>query len=285
HPGDLLFSDRGQALASPARHLITPHGVVASFDKDGASPASAAASAVLARADWLQAKFARVPLIHVFDGFTPVMAQHMHAAHAMWLARCTASQRVMWQDSRITVGALAKLLGYAPAGQASFEGRACTRWVAAAAVGLADRAAPRNDDDSTSTVRLVSTRLVANDTGECLLQILGLAQIDASVSPMAIASWLELAEAARACQGWAQSAIEKLGPQAMAADAMAATMLVGAQLGLAGWHMMRNEPASAGALLGKSVSEASGATTRQRAGVESLIRLFAALDMMLEQAA
>src|SRR5690606_18504870 len=159
---------------------------------------------------------------------------------------------VMWQESRITVGALAKLLGYAPAGQASFEGRACTRWVAAAAVGLADRAAPRNDDgdDSISGARLVSTRLVANDTGECLLQILGLAQSDASVSRVPIAGWLELADAARACQGWAQSAIEKLGPQAMASDTVAATVLAGAQLGLAGCHMVRNEPATAGALSG-----------------------------------
>src|SRR5690606_9330460 len=138
------------------------------------------------------------------------MAQHLNAARAMWLARCTASQRVMWQDARITVGALAKLLGYAPAGQVNHEGRMCTRWVAATAVTLADRAAPRDGvDDAASGTRLVSTRLIANDTGECLLQVLGLAQIDADVSPAAMAGWLELADAARACQGWAQSAIEK----------------------------------------------------------------------------
>lgn len=283
--GSLLFSDRGQALASPARHLMTPHGVVASFDSQGASPASAATGAILARADWLQARLSRVPMVHVFDGFTPAIAQHMQASRAPWLARCTATPRVMWQDSRITVGALAKLLGYAPAGQVRHEGRACTRWVAATVVELADRAAVRGDDgESASSVRLVSTRLIADDNGECLLQILGLAQID-DVSPVKIAGWLELADAARACQGWAQAAIERLGPQASGAHAMPATMLAGAQLGLAGWHMVRNEPASAGALLGKSVSEASGATSRQRAGVESLIRLFAALDMMLEQAA
>jgi len=280
--GSLLFSDRGQALASPARHLVTPHGVVASFDGQVASPASAATGAILARADWLQAQLARVPLIHVFDSFTPAIAQHMHTFRTMWLGRCTASQRVMWQESRITVGALAKLLGYAPAGQVRYEGQACTRWVAAAAVELADRAAARDDDDDVmSQTRLVSTRLVADDTGECLLQVLGLAQVDADLSPVTIAGWLELADAARACQGWAQAAIERLGPQATAAH----TMLAGAQLGLAGWHMVRNEPASAGALLGRSVSEASGTATRQRAGVDSLIRLFAALDMMLEQAA
>lgn len=284
--GSLLFSDRGQALASPARHLVTPHGVVASFDSQGASPASAATGAILARADWLQAQLSRVPLVHVFDGFTPAIAQHMQASRALWLARCTATPRVMWQDSRITVGALAKLLGYAPAGQVLFEGQACTRWVAATVVDLADRAALCGDGDgSAPRVRLVSTRLIADGSGECLLQTQGLAQVDDDMSPVKIAGWLELAEAARACQGWAQAAIERIGPQGSGAHAMPATMLAGAQLGLAGWHMLRSEPASAGALLGKSVSEASGTASRQRAGVESLIRLFAALDMMLEQAA
>jgi len=278
--GSLLFSDRGQALASPARHLVTPHGVVASFDAD-ASPVSAATGAILARADWLHEQLSRVPLIHVFDSFTPALAQHMQASQSMWLARCTAAPRVMWRDSRITVGALAKLLGYAPAGQVRHEGRACTRWVASAAVDLADRAAARDAGEETGfRTRLVSTRLVADDDGECLLQILGLAQLDEGVSPVAIAGWLELADAARACQGWAQAAIEKLGSQVTAS-----TMLAGAQIGLAGWHMIRNEPASAGALLGRSVSEAAGAASRQRAGVDSLVRLFAALDMMLEQAA
>lgn len=284
--GSLLFSDRGQALASPARHLVTPYGVVASFDEQGPRPASAAQGAILARADWLQARLARVPLIHVFDGFTPAVAQHMQASRTSWLGRCTVSQRVMWQESRITVGALAKLLGYAPAGQVRYEGRACTRWVGATVVELADRAAVRNSgDDRVPETRLVSTHLIADDTGECILQVVGLAQLDAGVPPATIAGWLELADAARACQSWAQAAIERLGPQAMATHAISATMLAGAQLGLAGWHMIRHEPASAGALLGKSVSEASGAAARQRAGTDSLIRLFAALDMMLEQAA
>ncbi len=276
--GSILFSDRGEALASPVRHLITRHGVQASFDPDAAQPVGTTAQTPLARADWLAEQLGRLPLVHVFDGFAPTLAQHMQASQAMWLARCSAAQRVVWQDSRISCGALAKLLGHAPAGQTRYQGRACSRWVGSCEVSLSDRVGA----EAGGALRLVSTRLLAEDSGECLLQLVGIGQVDPSVNPAMLAAWLEMADAAGNCNAWAQAAVEKLGSQLAAGQALAAQLLVGAQLGLAGWHLASQEPATARVLLGAS-PVAPGQSLRHPGGmIDSLIRLFAALEMMLE---
>lgn len=155
-PGSVLWSEQGAPLAAPARHLVTANGVMATFATEALPPAQGAESAT-ARAAWLDDALPDLRLVHGFDGISVAQAQAWQAHGWAWLARCPAPQRVLWEDTRITVGALAKLLGYAPAGEVWVGDTACTCWVGGTSVELAV------PGQSPLGLRLVSMRCVDAD--------------------------------------------------------------------------------------------------------------------------
>lgn len=267
-PGTVLWSEQGAPLAAPVRHLLTANGVVATFDSEALPPASGAESAT-ARAAWLSTSLDGLGLVHGFDGFSVAQAQGWQSRGWAWLARCSAPQRVQWEDSRISVGALAKLLGYAPAGEVWVGDTACTCWVGGAAV---DVSAPGQPPLS---LRLIAMRCVDAD-GRLHAQAWALTNVTVDeADTVRVGRWLSQVEASRRAEPWLQTAIDACVRSDADLPALRRALLAGAQLGLSAWHLSQGQSAAA-----RSLGLPAGNGPRARRQVlDHVVRVFGALDM------
>lgn len=230
----LMMSDRGAALAAPAQHLMLPHGTLSTFGS--AMGQDQPAPALLARAAWLHEAMPQVPQVQVFDMGAAALAQGLNEAGRLWVARCAGGLRIVQDDCPTTLNAVARNLGYVPAG-ALANGQAL--WASGTEVQLPARAAEG------AVLRLVAARVV-DAAGEIRAQYYGLSNLaTAQADAATIAGWLvqyERAKAALRYLGHAWAALPRTPP---ALDAMRTQAVLAGQLAAACWQLSQAEGARA----------------------------------------
>lgn len=279
----LLFSDCGDALGAPVCHAATPQSTLTTQHEQPALPAGQGDTAPL-RARWLSAQWPGDKLVHGFEALSLANMKAMQREGRLWLALCTQAQRVSHQQHVLTVKGLAGSLGYLPAGALSHNR---SLWVATAAVqlpgwrGSAARhvsSGPEVGGAEPQPLRLVVVREVDSTSGRCLAQHHGLAALPLSVGSATLAQWLWMGTAVRQCRSWAEMAERRLALAANPQEALPARLLPAAQLGLAAWQAAQRPASAAAVVLGL----AQLPKRRLDAGIDAMVRLFAALEFTSE---
>jgi len=271
--GALLLGDRGTALAAPAQQLAQAAGTVASCGGEaGPGGRAAPVAALLARIDWLEERFAGLPLAHIVEAGPAALWGPLSQCRIAWLARCPGSLRVACDDGPTTLLALSRGLAYARVPDAGADpaspgrdGGPCL--AACARVALPWRGAPG------LSLRMVAVRRPAG------APLFGLSPLDDSQATTAeLASWLVLHWQARESFRLMAGAWESLGSASGGGDAALRRVLTAGQLGAAAWRISR---ASDAAGVRSLMAAMMGGASRLAAGMApaALQRLFAALEM------
>jgi flagellar biosynthesis protein FlhF len=237
----LLMSDRGMALSAPVPQLMLPHGVHAAYAQGTVVPDNAA-DALAMRVQALHAELAGVPQVHMLEMGTAALWQALTSRGALWVARGTGALKVMQDFTPTILSAVAKEVGYIPAGRMSLtdqdEETVVDLWAGGTEVEL-----PVRGHDNLA-LRMVSAKLTHPGTGEVLNQLYGLTNIKASQADAgAIARWLLQAEQAKPAfrymvQAWAAMPMPP-GTQSLSRQALYA-----GQLGAACWQLSNMPQAS-----------------------------------------
>lgn len=260
----LLVTDRGVAWAAAAHDLFTTQGVLGSYPGAGARPLSHAPGVLMQRVDWLHQALPSVPVVHLFDGIAAGLWSALAERALAWVVRCPGTQRVLWQDSRITVSALAKLLGFLPAGASPSHGAGAMRWVACTPVAL-----PARNGQAMSfaggPLRLIVTR-VLDAEGALVQQDCAIVCLPELVDEAAAAPWLDWLDHSKACTRRIAEAARRLTPSSTGAQGRTRHLLASGQVGVAAWRLETAHGSPARALL-----PARG----RKAPVDLLLRLYA----------
>lgn len=260
----LLATDRGAAWAAVAHDLFTTQGVLGSYPGAGARPLSHAPGVLMQRVDWLRSALPSLPIVHLFDGIAGGLWHALAERPLAWMVRCPGTQRVLWQDGRIAVSALAKLLGFLPAGASPAHGAGAMRWVACTPVALP----ARNGQPMAvagGALRLIVSRVLDAD-GLLLQQDCAIACLPELVDEAAAAPWLDWLDHSKACTRRMTEAARRLTPTSTGAQGRARHMLASGQVGVAAWRLETAHGSPARALL-----PARG----RKAPVDLLLRLYA----------
>ncbi len=270
----LLFSDRGEALGVPVCHAGTAQGILTTQSEQPALPPGQGDTAC-DRARWLADQLPEAACVHGFDALSMAAMQQLQLEGLRWFTRCAEAQRVRHDDHVLTVKGLAGSLGYLPAGPLDEQ---TTLWVATAEVCLPGKAAAA---EHAQPLRLLVIRQVDRASGRCRAQHHGLAALPASVDAATLGRWLWLGVAMRQCRPWIDMAEQRLALGADADEALPARLLPAAQLGLVGWQAARRPGSPAAVVLGLAALPSS----RIDAGIDAMVRLFAALELTAEGSA
>ncbi|MFU1998933.1 flagellar biosynthesis protein FlhF [Bordetella avium] len=262
----LMMSDRGTALAAPAQHLMLPHGDLSTLGPvSGQAPLPA--EAMLARAAWLREELGVLPQVQVFEMGAAGLAQAFSETEALWLARCAGSQRVRHDDCPTILSAVARNLGYVPAGQLP-GGDAL--WACGTELNLAAKG------HEARTLRMIGARVIDAQSGEVRAQYFGLTNLTAAQADAAtVASWLALHERSKTVFRYMAHAWAAL-PAPHGVEAMRAQALLAGQLAAACWQLSHAEQARA------SLAGLIGPAERNmpsRLLPVALLKMFALLEM------
>lgn len=260
----LLATDRGVAWAAVAHDLFTTQGVLGSYPGAGARPLSQAPGVLMQRVDWLRSSLPSVPLVHLFDGIAAGLWSALAERPLAWMVRVPGTQRVLWQDGRIAVSALAKLLGFLPAGASPSHGAGAMRWVACTPVALP----ARNGQPmgfAGGALRLIVSR-VLDAEGVLVQQDCAIACLPEVVDEAAAAPWLDWLDHSKVCTRRMAEAAQRLTPSSTGAQGRARHLTASGQVGVAAWRLETAHASPARALL-----PARG----RKAPVDLLLRLYA----------
>ncbi|OZI74664.1 flagellar biosynthesis protein FlhF [Bordetella genomosp. 12] len=262
----LMLSDRGAALAAPAQHLVLPHGNLNTLGLDPQSPLEP----MLARAAWLNEALADVPRVQVFELGTAGLHQALSDAGERWLARCPGGQRVVHDECPTTLNAVARSLGYVPAGELAGGD---TLWACGTQLLLPARAAEQ------TVLRMIGARVVDAHSGEVKAQYFGLSNLTAEQADAAtVAGWLVHQERVKTAFRYIPHAWAAL-PRVHGVDALRAQALLAAQLAAACWQLSQAE--SACACLGGLIGAAERKMPSRLLPV-ALLKMYALLEMAQE---
>ncbi|KCB24414.1 flagellar biosynthesis protein FlhF [Bordetella hinzii] len=259
----LMMSDRGAALAAPAQHLMLPHGNLNTMGLGPDQPAEA----LLARAAWLREALEALPQVQVFDMGTAGLSHALSEAGELWLARCAGGQRVLHDDCPTTLNAVARNLGYMPAGELPGGD---TLWACGTELNLATRG------HEGRPLRMIGARVVDARSGDIKAQYFGLSNLAAAQADAAtVAGWLVHHERAKTAFRYMAHAWAAL-PRAHGVDALRAQALLAGQLAAACWQLSHAEQARA------SLAGLIGPAERKmpsRLLPVALLKMFALLEM------
>ncbi|NYT61979.1 flagellar biosynthesis protein FlhF [Alcaligenaceae bacterium] len=277
----VLLGDDAVALSTPMQQLSFAHGWQSSCGASAQVPPKAP-EALLHQILCLSQHQAGLPLVHLFEGGSQALWRKLAGLDVSWLAQCTATTRIEFDDCATTVGALAKTLDHRPVASpvymaalsevAGLPVEDTVLWVGSETIDLVAR------QQDTLMLQLVSVRVVNRADGAVVKTLHGLSNMFAlDATPEQLAAWLVARSEAKAGLRYAARAWQLLA-QRDGAESLQKKALVATQLGMAAWEYKQEPGAGLPRKVGASVVGKPGLPSAT--AVPALLKLFALKEMV-----